>query len=138
MHRLRNDQTVSRFRLSAMLVLAQFVLIPGAVVFLIYALAQHSEHGSLVPEGLIVLAAALLVSLIQWIIGSRCRCPLCLGLPLVRSAAAKHRQALTLLGSYRLRVALSIVLRGQFRCPYCGEPTQVAVRAHSRSREPVR
>jgi hypothetical protein len=40
----------------------------------------------------------------------------------------KHRSAKTLLGSHRLRVAVSLLCTGRFRCPYCGEPTLLEVR----------
>ena len=50
------------------------------------------------------------------------------GHPLAHKACVMHRNTRRLFGSYRLRVAMAVVFLGWFRCPYCGEPTAIAVR----------
>lgn len=71
---------------------------------------------------------AMLVTFIQWIIAQRARCPLCLTPVLAVKGCAKHRSARTFIGSYRLRVALAILFKDRFHCPYCHEPTAMEVR----------
>jgi DNA-directed RNA polymerase subunit RPC12/RpoP len=66
------------------------------------------------------------------LMGGRIRCPLCMVPPLQSRGCARHRTAEKTLGSYRLRVAKSILLAGSFRCPYCGEPTAMQVRQRVR------
>jgi hypothetical protein len=48
---------------------------------------------------------------------------------MVNKRCAKHGKARTVLGSHRLRVALSILFRNAFNCPYCMESTAVRVRS---------
>ena len=43
-------------------------------------------------------------------------------------ACSKHRDAKKLMGSHRLRVALAIVCKNQFRCPYGNESTTLELR----------
>jgi hypothetical protein len=69
-----------------------------------------------------------LVVLMQWLIAARANCPLCLTPVLTAKDCAKHRNARSFLGSHRLRVALEILFRNCFRCPYCGESTALEVR----------
>ena len=51
---------------------------------------------------------------------------------LAKKDCTKHRHARTFLGSHRLRVALAILFRNSFRCPYCNESTILEVRGQSR------
>lgn len=136
MHRLSHEGSVLRFRLAAALLLLKWLLIPGSFAFLGYTLLLG--HPELVHTALGVLAFTVVLAIIQWLLASKCRCPLCIGLPLSRNGTVKHRNARRLFGSYRLRVAISVFLKGYFRCPYCGEPTAMEVRErgtrrHSRS-----
>ena len=79
-----------------------------------------------------MLLALPLVALTQWITSTRARCPLCMTPVLADKSCAKHGNARSMLGSYRLRVAVAILFRNQFRCPYCGEPTVMQVRKRRR------
>jgi hypothetical protein len=78
--------------------------------------------------GMGVAALAVLVVIYQWIISSRTNCPLCMTPVLAAKKCAKHHHARTFLGSHRLRVALAILFKNCFRCPYCHEPTVLEVR----------
>jgi hypothetical protein len=73
--------------------------------------------------GLGLAGVILLLALIQLLVASAAKCPLCLMPVLSRKGCVKHSSAKRFLGSRRLRVALSILLKGSFRCPYCNEPT---------------
>jgi hypothetical protein len=66
--------------------------------------------------------------LLYYFFGSRARCPLCMNPALVLRRCQKHRNARTLGGSYRFRVATAIFFTGRFTCPYCGERTRLVVR----------
>ena len=58
--------------------------------------------------------------------------PLVLTPVLASKDCAKHRRARTFLGSHRLRVALSILFKNTFRCPYCWEKSAMTVRSRRR------
>lgn len=133
MHSLPHGEQLFRYRVTAVLLLLKWLIIPAALVFLGYSLvhAHWNQVGGdwnhvYLALGLMGFALALLI--VQWVLAARCRCPLCLGPPLARKACVKHRSATRLFGSYRLRVAHSIVWKGCFRCPFCGETTVMQVR----------
>jgi hypothetical protein len=77
-------------------------------------------------SGLVIVGMLLIVA--QWIAASHAGCPLCRTPVLAPMGCMKHRKARRLLGSYQLRVALTIMFRERFRCPYCNEPTAMDVR----------
>lgn len=126
MHRLPSSRVLLRFRTSAALLLAKWLLIPCAAGVLIHALVWH--HPSQIWLGLGLVGLSVALGIWQRLAAAGCRCPLCLGLPLSRSGASRHWKARPLFGSYRLRVANAIIFRESFRCPYCGEPTAMEAR----------
>ena len=126
MHRLPNHNSVRRFRWGAYLLFFKWLIIGSATALLVYSLSIRNPDLTHLAIGSFGLC--LPVMLIQWIIAGRARCPLCLGTPLAHNACVTHRKTRLLFGSYRLYVALSIIFRGHFRCPYCGEVTAIAVR----------
>lgn len=132
MHRLPSASYLSRFRVASLLLIAKWLLIPVALYVFGLAIIRHDPAIAAIGGGVSLLI--LVITIIQWSIASRTRCPLCMTPALANKSCAKHRAARTLLGSYRLRVAVSILTRGYFRCPYCGEPTamEVRVRRHHR------
>lgn len=132
MHRLPSASYLSRFRVASLLLLAKWLLIPVAIYIFGLAIARNDPSIAIVGGGVALLI--LILAIVQWTIASRTRCPLCMTPALARKSCAKHRNARRLLGSYRLRVALSILFRGYFRCPYCGEPTAMEVRVRRNHR----
>ena len=127
---------ISRFRWSSFLFLLRHVLVLAGVVLLGHALYMDDRDQVFLGVGL--LAASLLAAILQWILAARVRCPLCMTQVLAHKSCSKHRTARTLLGSHRLRVSFTVLFRGYFRCPYCGEPTAMEVRrrrsrSHSQS-----
>ncbi|MBK1882154.1 hypothetical protein JIN85_07000 [Luteolibacter pohnpeiensis] len=126
MHRLPSASVVHRFRLSAMLILINFVLFPVSIVLLGYSIFAEKMELTLISLGLLLVG--IILALIQWASAARARCPLCLTPSLANKACSRHRNAKKLMGSYKLRVATSITFKGNFRCPYCGEPTLMEVR----------
>lgn len=130
MHRLPNPHSVSRFRFAAFLLLVKWLLLFGSAGLLPYSLVVGNRDLTHLAIGL--LGLALLTLVLQWLVAARARCPLCIGHPLAHKACATHRNVRRFCGSYRFHVALSVIFRGCFRCPYCGEATVVAVRHRHR------
>lgn len=131
MHKMPSIYAIRRIRIAAMLLLAKCLLTPAAAVVLICAFVVQDTELSFIGLGMLLLAG--LVVLLQWLVSNRANCPLCMTPVLANKDCTKHRSAKTLFGSHRLRVAISLLCIGRFRCPYCGEPTQLEVR-HSRMR----
>lgn len=121
MHHPRHAYTIRNLRAAAFLLCLKRALIASAVVTLAVALYRHDNRLTLISLG--ALATALLSAIVQWIFASSARCPLCMMPVLSRKGCSTHRHARQFLGSLRLRVALSILFKGYFHCPYCNEPT---------------
>ena len=126
MHRLQNQSTVYRFRIAAFLLCCRCVLVPTSIGVLVYSMVNSDTELTFIGAGLAVVA--ILTCLLQWMISQRTRCPLCITPVLATRGCSKHRSARKFLGSYRLNVALTIIFKGTFRCPYCYEPTSVEAR----------
>ena len=126
MHKMPSTYAIRRIRIAALLLLAKCLLTPVAAGVLIHSLVIHDPELSLIGLGMLLLTG--LVVLLQWLIAIRANCPLCLTPVLANKGCTKHRNAKALLGSHRLRVAVSLLCTGRFRCPYCGEPTLLEVR----------
>jgi hypothetical protein len=121
MHRPRHAFTIRNLRIAAILLCFKRLLI--AVALGVLAVAAIRGDQKLALAGLGLLGAILGMTLLQWMFASAAKCPLCMMPVLSRKGCSRHRNAKSLLGSQRLRVAFSILLKGSFRCPYCNEPT---------------
>lgn len=132
MHRLHSKGAINRMRFAAVLLCAKCVMFPMAAAVLIYALLFQDRQLLMVAAGAFLLGG--LVVIVQWIVSQRTQCPLCMTPVLAKKGCTKHRSAKSFLGSHRLRVALAILLKGSFRCPYCNEPTLMEVRDRSQNR----
>lgn len=130
MHRFQSSSAIQRFRLASFLVFLKYLLIPTALGVLAWSLVQNDRRLTFVALG--IGGVALLATLIQWIISTKTRCPLCMVPVLGSNGCSKNRNARRLFGSYRLRVAVSSLFRGHFRCPYCNEPSALQVRSRPR------
>lgn len=126
MHRFQSKSTIIRFRFASLLLCLKFLLAPAAGGLLAYSILRHDMKLTWIAIGL--GGAALFTLILQWILASRTRCPLCLTPVLATKGCSKHRNAKTVLGSYRLRVSLAVLCKGSFRCPYCNEPSVMEVR----------
>jgi hypothetical protein len=132
MHKMPSTHAIRRIRFAAVLLLAYFLLAPAAAAVLMHSFIIQDTDLAWIGLGMFVLAGLLV--LLQWLVSTRANCPLCMTPVLANKGCAKHRTAKSLLGSHRLRVAVSLLCTSRFRCPYCGEPTQLEVR-HSKIRE---
>ncbi len=126
MHRLPTQRAVTRFKIAAWLFAFLWIQILLTSGILIHSLVVADTDLTYVALGLI--AGCVLVAVIQWAVASRARCPLCHAHSVARNGCSKHRTAKRLCGSYRLRVAVSVIFKKSFRCPYCGESTAVRPR----------
>jgi hypothetical protein len=126
MHRLPSRSALVRFRLAAWFFVVAVILLAGSLGYLAYSVFLGHKQHILIASGL--LAAGVFCLIFQWISASRARCPLCLTPSMAKKNCSKNRNAQRFLGSYRLKVASSIILHNNFRCPYCNEPTVLEVR----------
>jgi hypothetical protein len=126
MHRLSSKSTVYRFRVAALLLCTRSVLALACVSVLAYSVFVSDRELTVIGIGLGMIT--VLAVMLQWMLAARTRCPLCLTPVLANKECAKHRNARKFMGSHRMRVALAILFRGAFKCPYCHEPTSVEAR----------
>lgn len=126
MHRLSSAAILRKFRVSSFLVLITILLPPVALGFLVYGVLSNKHEWMVYAAA--VVAGWILLTIVNFVISSRLKCPLCMVPPLLNKSCSRHRNAVKMLGSYRLKVAHSIIFRDSFRCPYCGEPTAMQVR----------
>lgn len=129
MHHLHSLQSVTRFKLASWVLLLMWLVIPATFGVLIYSLLARDKQ--LASLTLWMIAGSLLLGILQWLLSSRPHCPICLAHPIAHHACSKHRNARQFFGSYRLRVACTIIFMNYFRCPYCGEATAVEARPGS-------
>ncbi len=130
MHQFRSKSTILRFKVASLLLCSLCLLAPLASMIFLYAVFHDDRKLAYIGIGIGIAAALSTVS--QWILAARARCPLCLTPVLAPKNCAKHRRARTFLGSYRLRVALSILFKNTFLCPYCSEKSAMKIRSRFR------
>jgi cytochrome bd-type quinol oxidase subunit 1 len=126
MHRFQSKSSIHRFRFVAILLCIRALLMPFAILLLIYSFVIHMQQ--LTITALILGGASILLLVLQWITAQRTRCPLCMTPVLAHKDCSKHRSARKLLGSYRLKVAVAVLSKGRFHCPYCHEPSALELR----------
>jgi Zn-dependent membrane protease YugP len=130
MHSFRSESAIKRLRFAALLVCMKCLLAPAAVLILVYSVLIHDD--SLTNLAIVLVGLTVLMTLLQWIVALRTQCPLCMTPVMASKGCSKHSQAKTILASHRLRVALFVLFRGWFRCPYCNEPSELRVRTRRR------
>lgn len=123
MHRLPSTFSIFRFRLAAVLLCARWVMTPLTGAILIHAVIHY--HWPYAMIGLGLSGLTVLLAILEWLVAARTSCPLCRVPVLAPQKCARHWRARPLLGSYRLRVALAVLVRNSFLCPYCHEPTAI-------------
>ena len=126
MHRLPSKSSVFRFRITAVLLWLAVLAFPGGVILLGLGMLYANEAD--VVTGALVVAGGLLLYIVEWFVSAKARCPLCMTPPLHPKRCQKNHRAGRLFGSYRLKVATSVMFLNHFQCPYCGEQTRVAPR----------
>lgn len=127
MHRFQSKSTILRFRLTALLLVLKCAMVPLVGGVLVYSFIENDHELAIVALGLGF--TTVLMGILQWLLAARTRCPLCMTPVLASKGCSKHRHARSFLGSFRLRVALAVLFRGSFLCPYCHEKSAMAVRS---------
>lgn len=130
MHRLPTTSILWRFRVASLLIILKIVCLLPAFVLLGYGVLIRDIVWISYAGG--VFGLLLLLLICNMLLTSRLRCPLCMVPPLQNRGCSKHRNVQRILGSHRLHVALSILGRGYFSCPYCGEKTVMEARIKNR------
>jgi hypothetical protein len=126
MHHLRSASAVLRFRVAAILLFVICLLVPVAAGLLIQSMLANNFRLTMAGSGVAVVSLLLVIPL--WTQGAHTNCPLCWTPVLAPKGCSKHRDARKLIGSHRLRVALHVLFKNQFRCPYCNESTGLEIR----------
>jgi hypothetical protein len=133
-HRLASRRDVLRFRAASLFFfLAGASAIAALTMLARIALEPQNPQAPVLALGLLGLTVVLWIT--QAVLSAQARCPLCQVPPLARKGCSKNRNAQRMFGSFRVRVATSVLTRGHFKCPYCNEPSAVEARQrHGRSR----
>jgi len=108
------------------MLLFKFVGYLAAMILLLVAWNRNDYPQVLLALG--ILGLMLVTTVVVRLQAMHCKCPLCITLVMGKPRCAKHKRAKRFLGSYRLRVALSILTMGHFLCPYCNEYTRLELR----------
>jgi hypothetical protein len=133
MHRFQSQSTITRFRLASFLLCLKLLLIPGILGLLAYSIVESDHKLTYIALG--AAGGTLMLAVLQFLLAGRARCPLCMTPVLASKGCSKHRNARTFFGSYRLRVALAVLFKGSFKCPYCNEPSVMEIRVrHGQAR----
>lgn len=121
MHKHRTSKAVRRLNLTALHFMFNILLAIGGLSCLSYGLISNIRLWQ-ISAGC-VLGFWLFSVFLFFIRQSILRCPLCM-VPLWGNQKCKKNSKMKpALGiSYRLGTACSIIFRGRYRCPYCGEP----------------
>ena len=125
MHYLK-FRSLARALFSSSLVLILAFLSGITVIVLVVALWLTGNDDLIIPTA-VFTGGFILVALLQAILSSRTACQLCQTYVLRAITCSKNPRARPLFGSYRLKVAVTIVFKGKFCCPYCGEEFNIWV-----------
>ncbi|YCM45693.1 hypothetical protein V2O64_06640 [Verrucomicrobiaceae bacterium 227] len=107
------------------MLLSSFVLISAflaglTTIVLVIILWQTGNEELMIPTA-VSGGTFLVLALFQAILSGKTACQLCKTYILREINCSKNVKSRPLLGSYRLRVAITTIFKGSYRCPYCGE-----------------
>ena len=121
MHRHRSRSTLRRFKLLAWHFLFNIFFVAVWVGVLLYGALQDQRH--LLIAGVSMMGGWVFSVIVFFVRRSSVRCPLCMAPTWGSQKCVRNTKAKRALGlSYRLGVAISMITKGHYRCPYCGEP----------------
>ena len=127
LHRVRHEHALNGLRYGAALLLLTLCLTGAALAALI--LGFWLQNKRLLVSALGLLGIVGLSGAIFRLVANSARCPLCFCPVLLPKREPCHRNSSSLLGSHRIRVMTDILAHGEFRCPYCNEPTRCELKA---------
>lgn len=125
MPRFNNRRSLIAMRSAAAFFLIQRLL--GVLFIALVAYGAAVFRMDVIHAGLMAGGLWVFLRVAQFLMFTPCRCPLCLGALVARSRCLPHRNAARLLGSYRLATSLGILLKGRFKCVYCGTRMSMVV-----------
>lgn len=126
MHHSRSNSVARRLQFASLLLLLNRLLIFAAIGLLLVSMFAKGQHLTILGSGFLIISFMLIIA--QRITALHAGCTLCRTPVLAPMGYMKHRKARRLLGSYQLRVALSILFTERFLCPCCNERTSVDIR----------
>ena len=120
MHRQFSHSTIWSLRLGSLHFIANiFVLILGAFLLTI-GVITHADKYAL--YGFLGLSFGVLSVMVFKLCCSAITCPVCVSRIWANTGCRKHQKSKKFMGlSYRLRIAMKILTRQPYRCPYCAE-----------------
>lgn len=121
MHRPRHAHTIFSAQMAALLLCVNRVVIIATMGMLVASMLTANVGWMI--RALVLAGSAVVITIIQWIFASSAKCPLCMMPFLSSKGCSRHRHARSFAGSHRFPVALGVLFKGRFRCPYCNEPT---------------
>lgn len=125
MHYLK-FRSLARALFGSSLVLIMAFLSGATSAVLVAALWLTGDENLIIPTAVGAGVFTLLV-LLQSVLSWRTSCQLCQTYVLREIRCSKSPKTRPLFGSYRLKVAVTIVFKGEFCCPYCGEEFNIWV-----------
>lgn len=129
MHRLSSKRAVMNLRMAAASLLGFIGFAIAVPNLLLISFVTSDRVMSVFALWCGAIAGSLYV--LYLLFASGVRCPLCHVRMIARNLCSINRRAKSTLGSHRLRVALGVLFMRCFRCPYCGEATEVRARDRS-------
>ena len=126
MHRLSSNRSVRNLRLAAISFLIFAPIAAAVPALLVISFVESDREWAI--RALQVAGAAIVSYIIYGLFASGVRCPLCHVHVIARNRCSINHKAKRALGSHRLRVVFGVLCLNHFRCPYCGESTEVRAR----------
>lgn len=121
MHHQRSSYALKLLKMGAVHFMLNLLLGCAALSTIGYYFYQNDQTGVYMGLGMIVV---WLLSMLAFAIrGAALKCSLCMSPIWSGRKCQKHSKVKPALGvSYRLGVAMGVLFKGSYRCPYCGEP----------------
>lgn len=119
MHHFHSKRTPIKLRIGGIALILKFLC--GAAVLPLFLMGLLLVRRDLLVITLGLLIAVAVLTLLHFALSREVRCPLCKGGLLRTQGCSYHPKARKFFGSRRLGVVVPALLRGRFRCPYCGE-----------------
>lgn len=126
MYQSHSNSDVRHLRIASLLLLANRMLIVAASGLLLVAAFGNDRQLTIIGSAFLVISFILIIA--KRIAALHVGCSLCRTPVLGSMSYIKHRKAKRLLGSYQLRVALSILFTERFCCPYCNQRSSVNIK----------
>lgn len=120
MHRQFSHSTIWSLRLGSLHFIANIFFLISGTFLLTLGVITHTDKYALF--GFLGLTVGVLSVMLFKLCGSATTCPVCVSRIWANTGCRKHQHSKKYMGlSYRLRIAVKILTRQPYRCPYCAE-----------------